>query len=65
MAVVDTNRGWRGTWCSFLERDRENCLTGDGVEVGPWRIGPGCLGLQALTFNVRSGRSRAGDQLLV
>jgi hypothetical protein len=27
-----------------------NCLTGDGVEVGPWRIGPGCLGLQA--FNL-------------
>jgi hypothetical protein len=38
----------------------ENCLTGDGVEVGPWPIGPGCLGLQASTLSVRLGRSRAG-----
>ena len=38
----------------------ENYLTGDGVEVGFWPIGPGCLGLQALTLSVRSGRSRVG-----
>jgi len=38
----------------------ENCLTGDGVEVGPWPIRPACLGLQASTLRIRPGRSRAG-----
>src|SRR2546423_7618109 len=64
MAVVLCRYQQRSAWDLVQLRTRqdqwENYLTGDGVEVGPWPIGPGCVGLQASTLSVRPGRSRAG-----
>jgi hypothetical protein len=39
MAVVDTNRGWRGTWCNS-ERDRTNRKIALSATVSRSGLGP-------------------------
>jgi hypothetical protein len=57
---VDTNRVGMGPGAAQNAKGPMGKLPRRRRCQGPWPMGPGCLGLQASTLSVRSGRSSAG-----